>query len=108
MTVASDHPLGDVLLLKQPDADTVVDRFLGRATPAPAAAAPANTQVTVLNALGTSRPGRHHRHQAPHLGYQIATVGNAPPPTSPGRRSATPPAAWPTPGTCQHSSAAPA
>jgi polyisoprenyl-teichoic acid--peptidoglycan teichoic acid transferase len=81
VTVSTDHPLGDVLLLKQPDADTVVNRFLGRATPAPgspAAAAPANTQVTVLNALGTTGLAATTATKLRASGYQIATVGNAP------------------------------
>jgi polyisoprenyl-teichoic acid--peptidoglycan teichoic acid transferase len=83
VNVATDHPLGDVLVLKQPDAQTVVDRFLGRA-PAPApgaaqgAAAPANTQVTVLNALGTSGLAATTASKLRQSGYRIATVGNAP------------------------------
>src|SRR5215211_2006760 len=63
VTVATEHPLGDVLLLKQPDAQSVVNAFLGRATStpkqAPGAAAPATTQLR-------------------RSGYRIATVGNAP------------------------------
>jgi polyisoprenyl-teichoic acid--peptidoglycan teichoic acid transferase len=82
VTVSTDHPLGDVLFLKQPDADTVVDRFLGRAPPAPGvtpgAAAPANTQVTVLNALGTTGLAATTATKLRTSGYQIATVGNAP------------------------------
>jgi polyisoprenyl-teichoic acid--peptidoglycan teichoic acid transferase len=81
VTVATDHPLGDVLLLKQPDAQTVVDRFLGRApapTDTPAAAAPANTQVTVLNALGTAGLAATTATKLRQSGYRIATVGNAP------------------------------
>jgi polyisoprenyl-teichoic acid--peptidoglycan teichoic acid transferase len=83
VTVATDHPLGDVLLLKQPDAGTVVDRFLGRApTPAPAdtpgAAAPANTQVTVLNALGTTGLAATTATKLRQSGYRITGVGNAP------------------------------
>jgi LCP family protein required for cell wall assembly len=82
VTVPSDHPLGDVLLLKQPDTDTVVGRFLGRATPAPSAtpgaAAPASTQVTVLNALGTTGLAATTATKLRASGYQIATVGNAP------------------------------
>ena len=82
VTVSTDHPLGDVLLLKQPDADTVVDRFLGRATPGPGAtpgaAAPANTQVTVLNALGTTGLAATTATKLRTSGYRIATVGNAP------------------------------
>jgi LCP family protein required for cell wall assembly len=83
VTVATDHPLGDVLLLKQPDAATVVDRFLGRApTPAPSAtpgaAAPASTQVNVLNALGTGGLAATAATELRRSGYRIATVGNAP------------------------------
>jgi polyisoprenyl-teichoic acid--peptidoglycan teichoic acid transferase len=80
-TVASDHPLGDVLLLKQPDTGTVVDRFLGRApapTDTPGAAVPANTQVTVLNALGTNGLAATTATKLRQSGYRIATVGNAP------------------------------
>jgi hypothetical protein len=83
VTVATDHPLGDVLLLKQPDAGTVVDRFLGRApTPAPAdtpgAATPANLQVTVLNALGASGLAATTATRLRQSGYRITGVGNAP------------------------------
>jgi LCP family protein required for cell wall assembly len=82
VTVATEHPLGDVLLLKQPDAQSVVNTFLGRATPtpepAPGAAAPANTQVSVLNALGTSGLAATAATQLRRSGYRIATVGNAP------------------------------
>jgi polyisoprenyl-teichoic acid--peptidoglycan teichoic acid transferase len=83
VTVATGHPLGDVLLLEQPEAGTVVDRFLGRA-PAPApgatpgAGAPANTQVTVLNALGTDGLAATTATKLRQSGYHIATVGNAP------------------------------
>jgi polyisoprenyl-teichoic acid--peptidoglycan teichoic acid transferase len=82
VTVSVDHPLGDVLLLKQPDARGVVDRFLGRATPAPAATsgatAPASTQVSVLNALGTTGLAATTANKLRRSGYGIATVGNAP------------------------------
>jgi polyisoprenyl-teichoic acid--peptidoglycan teichoic acid transferase len=81
VTVATDHPLGEVLLLKQPDAGTVVDRFLGRApTPAdtPGVAAPANTQVTVLNALGTAGLAATTATNLRQSGYRITGVGNAP------------------------------
>jgi LCP family protein required for cell wall assembly len=81
VTVATDHPLGEVLLLKQPDAQTVVDRFLGRPPPptdTPDAAAPANTQVTVLNALGTTGLAATTASKLRQSGYRIATVGNAP------------------------------
>ena len=79
----STHPLGDVLLLKQPDATAVVDRFLGRA-PAPSsgatpgATAPANTQVSILNALGTTGLAATTATKLRGSGYRIATVGNAP------------------------------
>jgi LCP family protein required for cell wall assembly len=83
VTVSTDHPLGDVLLLKQPDATAVVDRFLGRApTPSsgatPGATAPANTQVTILNALGTTGLAATTATKLRGSGYRIATVGNAP------------------------------
>jgi LCP family protein required for cell wall assembly len=77
VTVSTDHPLGDVLLLKQPDAQTVVDRFLGR-TVAPAPTPSANTQVTVLNALGTIGLAASTATELRRSGYRIATVGNAP------------------------------
>jgi LCP family protein required for cell wall assembly len=79
VTVSTDHPLGDVLLLKQPQAVGVVDRFLGRTpAPAPDATAPANTQVTVLNALGTTGLAAATAGELRRSGYRIATVGNAP------------------------------
>jgi polyisoprenyl-teichoic acid--peptidoglycan teichoic acid transferase len=75
VTVSTDHPLGDVLLLKQPDAQSVVDRFLGRAVaPAPAA----STQVSILNALGTTGLAASTATELRRSGYRIATVGNAP------------------------------
>jgi LCP family protein required for cell wall assembly len=84
VTVSTDHPLGDVLLLKQPDADRVVDQFLGRA-PAPApsggsagATAPASTQLTVLNALGTNGLAATTAAKLRQSGYRVAGVGNAP------------------------------
>jgi polyisoprenyl-teichoic acid--peptidoglycan teichoic acid transferase len=82
VTVSTDHPLGDVLLLKQPDADTVVSNFLGRPTPTQEAALgatpPANTQVTVLNALGTAGLAASTATKLRNSGYRITTVGNAP------------------------------
>ena len=87
VAVATDHPLGDVLLLKQPDAQAVVDRFLGRApaprvTPGagatPGAAAPADTRVTVLNALGTTGLAASTAAKLRRSGYRITGVGNAP------------------------------
>jgi polyisoprenyl-teichoic acid--peptidoglycan teichoic acid transferase len=83
VTVSTSHPLGDVLLLKQPDAERTVDRFLGRA-PAPApsggsgAAPPAGIRVTVLNALGTSGLAATTAARLRSSGYRIAEVGNAP------------------------------
>jgi len=83
VNVSTDHPLGDVLLLKQPDAGQVVDRFLGRAVPATSdggsgATAPAGTQVTVLNALGTAGLAASTAAKLRDSGYRIAAVGNAP------------------------------
>jgi polyisoprenyl-teichoic acid--peptidoglycan teichoic acid transferase len=82
VTVAKNHPLGDVLLLKQPDAQGVVDRFLGRATPpaaaTPGAATPAETQLTVLNALGTPGLAATTAATLRRSGYRIASIGNAP------------------------------
>jgi LCP family protein required for cell wall assembly len=78
VNVVTDHPLGDVLLLKQPDATTVVDRFLGRPSSVPAATPPSSTQVTVLNALGTAGLAASAATKLRGSGYQIATVGNAP------------------------------
>jgi polyisoprenyl-teichoic acid--peptidoglycan teichoic acid transferase len=77
VTVSTDHPLGDVLLLKQPDAQSVVDRFLGR-TVAPAPAPAATTQVSILNALGTTGLAASTATELRRSGYRIATVGNAP------------------------------
>jgi LCP family protein required for cell wall assembly len=76
VTVSTDHPLGDVLLLKQPDAEGVVDRFLGRAPP-PAAPTP-SAEVSVLNALGTTGLAASTATELRRSGYRIATVGNAP------------------------------
>jgi hypothetical protein len=55
----------------------VVDRFLGRSPPAGPAPS-ANTQVTVLNALGTSGLAASTATELRRSGYRIATVGNAP------------------------------
>jgi polyisoprenyl-teichoic acid--peptidoglycan teichoic acid transferase len=54
ITVPSDHPLGAVVLPRQPDTGRVVDRFLGRTPRAAAPATPKGVTVTVLNALGTA------------------------------------------------------
>jgi LCP family protein required for cell wall assembly len=81
VTVSTDHPLGNVLLLKQPDAERTVDGFLGRAPPPAAgsgAAAPASIRVTVLNALGTRGLAAATAAKLRRAGYRIATVGNAP------------------------------
>jgi LCP family protein required for cell wall assembly len=82
VTVATEHPLGDVLLLKQPDAGQAIDRFLGRAappaTPGAGTTARADTQVTVLNALGTSGLATTTADKLRQSGYRIAGVGNAP------------------------------
>src|SRR5215211_956863 len=82
VTVSTDHPLGDVLLLKQPEAQTVVNSFLGHdpptPQPAPGATAATGTQVTVLNALGTTGLAATAATQLRRSGYRITTVGNAP------------------------------
>ena len=78
VTVSSDSPLGDVLQLKQPDAAGVVDRFLGRTPPPAAPAPPADTRVTVLNALGTTGLAASTATELRRSGYRVATVGNAP------------------------------
>jgi polyisoprenyl-teichoic acid--peptidoglycan teichoic acid transferase len=82
VNVATNHPLGDVLLLKQPDATAVVDRFLGREPTTPAttagATAPAGTQVSVLNGLGTAGLAATTAAKLRGSGYQVTEVGNAP------------------------------
>jgi LCP family protein required for cell wall assembly len=78
VTVSTGGPLGDVLELKQPDAVGVVDRFLGRTPPPAAPALPADTQVTVLNALGTTGLAASTATELRRSGYRVASVGNAP------------------------------
>src|SRR4029453_1611119 len=85
VTVATDHPLGDVLLLKQPDAQTMVDRFLGRAAPPPPGAPqprgpgrPRGQQAPPV------RLPRHRRGQRP-LGRPRPLPGHLRP-RPPGRR----------------------
>jgi polyisoprenyl-teichoic acid--peptidoglycan teichoic acid transferase len=70
--------LGDVLLPKRPDADRLVDRFLGR--PAPVAPSPAaNLTVSVLNGLGTQGLAATAAPKLRQAGYLVGAVGNAPP-----------------------------
>jgi len=82
VNVVTDHPLGEVLLLKQPDATAVVDRFLGQpssvSSAAPGATPPSSTQVSILNALGTAGLAASTATKLRGSGYQIATVGNGP------------------------------
>jgi polyisoprenyl-teichoic acid--peptidoglycan teichoic acid transferase len=82
VNVVTDHPLGDVLLLRQPDATAVVDRFLGRPSTVPSATAgatpPSGTQVTVLNALGTAGLAASTAAKLRGSGYKVTGVGNAP------------------------------
>jgi LCP family protein required for cell wall assembly len=76
-----DHPLGDILVPKQPDADRAVDRFLGRTPAAPDAAtgpAAGDATLTVLNAIGTDGLAAATATRLRRAGYRIATVGNAP------------------------------
>jgi LCP family protein required for cell wall assembly len=77
---SGDHPLGDILVPKQPDAEQTIDRFLGR-TPAPTGGAgpPAGgATLTVLNALGTDSLAATTATKLRRTGYRIAAVGNAP------------------------------
>ena len=78
VTVSTGSPLGDVLRLKQPDAVGVVDRFLGRTPPPAAPVRPADTEVTVLNALGTTGLAASAATDLRRSGYRVASVGNAP------------------------------
>jgi len=78
---SGDHPLGDILVPKQPDADRTIDRFLGRTPPAASGAtgpARGSATVTVLNALGTDGLAAATATKLHRSGYRIATVGNAP------------------------------
>jgi polyisoprenyl-teichoic acid--peptidoglycan teichoic acid transferase len=81
VTVPTAHPLGEVLLPKQPDADRAVDRFLGRTPPAApgggAGTAPGDATLTVLNGLGTDGLAAATAAKLRRAGYRIATVGNA-------------------------------
>jgi polyisoprenyl-teichoic acid--peptidoglycan teichoic acid transferase len=81
VTVPAAHPLGEVLLPKQPDADRTVDRFLGRKPPAApgggAGTAPGDATLTVLNGLGTDGLAAATAAKLRRAGYRIATVGNA-------------------------------
>jgi LCP family protein required for cell wall assembly len=79
---SGDHPLGDILVPKQPDADRTIDRFLGRTPPAAAGGATGQARggatLTVLNALGTDGLAAATAAKLRRAGYRIATVGNAP------------------------------
>jgi LCP family protein required for cell wall assembly len=75
---AGDHPLGSILVPKQPDAERTVDRFLGRTPQAPTGTAPGDATLTVLNALGTDGLAAATATKLGRSGYRIATVGNAP------------------------------
>jgi LCP family protein required for cell wall assembly len=77
---SGDHPLGDILVPKQPDAERAIDRFLGRtAAPTDGAGAPAGgATLTVLNALGTDGLATATATKLRRTGYSIAAVGNAP------------------------------
>jgi polyisoprenyl-teichoic acid--peptidoglycan teichoic acid transferase len=73
-----EHPLGSVLVPKQPDAERTVDRFLGRAPQTTTGTAPDDASLTVLNALGTDGLAAATATKLRRSGYRIATVGNAP------------------------------
>ena len=73
-----DHPLGAILVPKQPDAERTVDRFLGRTPRATTAKPTGDSSLTVLNALGTDGLAAATAAKLRRSGYRIATVGNAP------------------------------
>jgi LCP family protein required for cell wall assembly len=75
---AGDHPLGAILVPKQPDAERTVDRFLGRAPQATTGKPAGDATLTVLNALGTDGLAAATAAKLRQSGYRIATVGNAP------------------------------
>jgi LCP family protein required for cell wall assembly len=75
---SGDHPLGDILVPKRPDAELTIDRFLGRTSPATTGAAAGGATLTVLNALGTDGLAAATATKLRRTGYRIATVGNAP------------------------------
>src|SRR6266545_2402147 len=75
---SGDHPLGDILVPKQPDAERTVDRFLGRTPSATTGKAAGDATLTVLNALGTDGLAAATATRLRRSGYRIATVGNAP------------------------------
>jgi polyisoprenyl-teichoic acid--peptidoglycan teichoic acid transferase len=73
-----EHPLGSVLVPKQPDAERTVDRFLGRTPQTTTGRAPGDSSLTVLNALGTEGLAAATATKLRRSGYRIASVGNAP------------------------------
>jgi polyisoprenyl-teichoic acid--peptidoglycan teichoic acid transferase len=73
-----EHPLGAVLVPKQPDAERTVDRFLGRTPQTTTGRAPGDSSLTVLNALSTDGLAAATATKLRRSGYRIATVGNAP------------------------------
>jgi LCP family protein required for cell wall assembly len=73
-----EHPLGAILVPKQPDAERTVDRFLGRTPEATTGKPPGDADLTVLNALGTDGLAAATANKLRQSGYRIATVGNAP------------------------------
>jgi LCP family protein required for cell wall assembly len=75
---AGDHPLGAILVPKQPDAERTVDRFLGRTPQATTGKPPGDATLTVLNALGTDGLAAAAATKLRRSGYRIVTVGNAP------------------------------
>jgi polyisoprenyl-teichoic acid--peptidoglycan teichoic acid transferase len=72
------HPLGAVLVPKQPDAERTVDRFLGRTPQATTGKPAGDAALTVLNALGTNGLAAATATKLRRSGYRIAGVGNAP------------------------------
>jgi polyisoprenyl-teichoic acid--peptidoglycan teichoic acid transferase len=91
ITVPSEHPLGDVVLPKQPDTGRVVDRFLGRTPPVAAPATVKGVTVTVLNGLGAAGLAARTASSLRQAGYRIGSIGNAPAAGLTGSRIAYPP-----------------
>src|SRR6266545_4390941 len=70
---SGDHPLGDILVPKQPDAERTVDRFLGRTPSATTGKAAADATLTILNALGTDGLAAAAATRLRRSGYPTAT-----------------------------------
>jgi anionic cell wall polymer biosynthesis LytR-Cps2A-Psr (LCP) family protein len=98
VNVSTDHPLGDVLLLKQPDAETVVNNFLGRPPPPPAAAPRAPPPPRRPPPAPPPRPTPGSPSSTPSA---RPAWPPPPPPSSAAPATASPPSATPPPPTCR-------